>query len=107
MITEKELLAKKFDYIQLEVLEKDESENALVFSARVETTKLENRLLSEGQFELNGALLNQQSPDRPPGYWVLGSPESEGVMTCIFASDEWLENTPKEEAEKKRKGWQV
>lgn len=109
MVTEKELFSSKYKYkhIETEVLEKDEYGNVFVFSAKIVTTKLPNQPMSDGHMEINRTLWDQQSPKRPPGYWVLGSPENEGVLTSVFASDEWLEQTPKEKAKEKREAWNV
>lgn len=109
MITEKELFGSnyKFKNIQLDVLEKDECNNVLVFSANFVTTKLPNQAMSDGHIEINRTLWNQDSPKRPPGYWVLGSPEKDGIMRSVLASEEWLDNTPDEEQKSKRIAWKV
>lgn len=109
MITETALQSKKYKFNHIEVtpVETDDNGNVLVFKAAIVTTKLPNQSMSDGHIEINRTLWDQQSPKRPPGYWVLGSPEENGVMTSYFASDEWLEQTPKEESTQKRANWGV
>lgn len=109
MVTEETLFSNryKFEHISLEVLEKDENNNVLVFSASFVTAVLPGKSMSPGHVEVNRTLWNQDSPKRPEGYWVLGSPEENGIMASIFASDEWLDNTPKEIKDEKISIWRV
>ncbi len=109
MISEKALLGNKykFKHIKINVLEKDENDNVLVFSASIVTTKLPGQFLSDGHIEINRTLWKDDSAKRPQGYWVLGSPEKDGIMTSVFVSDEWLEETPKEVKKEKRALWGV
>lgn len=109
MITVEALLNKpyQFKHISLEVLKQDEKNNVLAFSANVVTAKLPEQAMSPGHIEINRTLWNQDSPKRPEGYWLLGSPEKNGVMKSIFVSDEWLESTPKEVQKQKRAEWEV
>lgn len=106
MVTEKALFSNKykFKHIQVEVLEKDEKDNVIAFSASVVTTKLPGQVMSDGHIEINRTLWNQSSNKRPQGYWVLGSPEKNGVMTSIFAAEEWFDK-PKEERDTQEKEW--
>lgn len=109
MVTEEKLLSKdfKFKHITLEVLEKDEENNVLAFSANVVTAKLPGEGMSAGHIEINRTLWKEDSPKRPMGYWVLGSPEKDGVMKSVFVSDEWLENTTVEIKNQKRAEWGI
>ncbi|MFY0516419.1 hypothetical protein ACOMCU_01120 [Lysinibacillus sp. UGB7] len=109
MVTEEMLFSKqfKFKHFLLEVLEKDEKKNVLVFAANVVTATLPGQGMSAGHIEINRTLWNQDSPKRPEGYWVLGSPEQNGIMKSVFVSDEWLENTPKDIQNQKRAEWGV
>lgn len=106
-VTEKALFSNKykFKHIKIQVLEKDENDKVQVFSASFVTTKLPGQPMSDGHIEVNRTLWNQQSNKRPPGYWVLGSPEKDGVMTSYFATEEWLNDTPKEIKRQKDKEW--
>lgn len=108
MVTEKALFSNryKFKHIQVQVLEKDKNDNVLAFSASIVTTKLPGQGLSDGHMEINRTLWNQDSNKRPPGYWLLGSPEKDGVMTSIFVVEEWLDK-PKEERKKQEKEWGI
>lgn len=107
MITKEMFFSKKFKFkhITLEVLEQDENNNVLAFSATVVTAKLPGQGMSEGHIEINRTLWNENSPKRPEGYWVLGSPEQNGIMKSVFVSDEWLDNTPKDIKNLKRAEW--
>jgi hypothetical protein len=109
MITQKALFGKKykFKHIEIKVLEKDEQDNVQVFSASFVTTKLHDQIMSDGHIEVNRTLWDHSSPKRPKGYWVLGSPEKNGVMTSYFASEEWISNTPKDVEAKKRSEWGI
>lgn len=110
MISEKELIAKSktFDHIDLSAMEKDEANNVLVFAASFDTHTKPHENMSPGHMEINRKLWNQQSPERPADYWVLGSRKNQnGIMTSIFASEHWLDNTPKDETNAKRKAWGV
>jgi hypothetical protein len=97
----------KFKHIQIAVLEKNEDDNVMVFSACFSTVKLPGQIISDGHMEINKTLWNQASVKRPKGYWLLGSSENAGIMTSYFVSDEWLEITPSEIKDSKRKEWGV
>jgi hypothetical protein len=109
MVTEKQLVSNryKFKHIQVSIVEKDENDKVQVFSASIVTTKLPGRNLTDGLKEINQTLWNQDSNKRPPGYWLLGSPEASGVMTSYFVSEEWLDNTPKDVQKAKEKEWGI
>jgi hypothetical protein len=108
MVTEKQLFGKKysFKHIEIKVIEKNEKDNVLVFSASFVTTALPGRM-SDGHIEINRTLWDQSSPKRPPGYWNLGSMEKDGVMTCYFAADEWIDNTPGDVQLAKQREWGI
>ncbi|MFF2531530.1 hypothetical protein ACFVS2_21720 [Brevibacillus sp. NPDC058079] len=108
MITEKQLQSKKYNFkhIKVDIVEKDDQGNVLVFAGTVVTTKLPGQSLSEGQLEINRTLWKEGSPKRPDGYWVLGTTaEQDGLMKSYFVSDEWLDHTPKEVKQQKRFEW--
>lgn len=106
MVTEKALFSSryKFKHITVEVLEKDEKDNVLAFSASIVTTKLPGQPLSDGHFEINRTLWDQNSTKRPSGYWLLGSPEKDGVMKSVFVTETWLDKS-KELKREQKKEW--
>ncbi|MFF2531531.1 hypothetical protein ACFVS2_21725 [Brevibacillus sp. NPDC058079] len=107
MITKEQLFGKKysFKHIDVKVIEKDNDENVLVFSASVVKTKLPGQAMSEGMMEINKTLWDPSSSKRPKGYLSAGSVEKDGLLTCYFVSDEWLKNTPKEIIKAKETEW--
>lgn len=106
MVTEKALFSTRYKFkdIKVQVLEKDENDNVIAFSASVVTTKLPGQVMSAGHIEINRTLWNENSTKRPQGYWVLGSPEKDGVMTSVLAAEEWFDK-PTEERNKQKKEW--
>lgn len=95
----------KFKHIKVELLEKDDNDNVLAFSASFVKTALPDQI-SEGHKEINKTLWDQESTKRPKGYWLLDNIEKDGVMTSFFVADEWLER-PKTEKEKQKVEWGI
>ncbi|WPS85446.1 hypothetical protein SMD22_02105 (plasmid) [Brevibacillus halotolerans] len=107
MITKTQLFSKKysFKHIDIKVVEKDNNENILVFSASVVKTKLPNQAMSEGMIEINKTLWDQSSPKRPKGYMLAVSNEKNGMLTCYFVANEWYKLTPEEVQKAKEAEW--
>lgn len=108
MVTEKELRSRKytFKHIQIDIIEKDENDNVHVFCGTYVKASLSGGL-SEGHMEINKTLWDQGSNKRPPGYWVLGGSEENGVAKSYLVSEEWLDNNPKEVKNAKRAEWKI
>lgn len=91
MVSEKLLLSKryKFQYLQLDVIEKDANGNVLVFVATFVEIGLPGKI-SPGSREINETLWDQSSSKRPPAYVVLGGSRKDGIQKSYFAAvDEW------------------
>ena len=107
MVTESGLLGRKysFKHISIEVIEKDEEGNVHVFCATFVKATIPGKRISEGLKEMNKTLWDQSSPKRPPGYWLFGQVEKNGVAKNYFVSEEWLDSTPKVIRNAKRLEW--
>lgn len=108
MIKEKALLGRKykFQHIKLEVLEKDDQGNVVAFASSFVTTRLPGRTMSDGHMEINRTLWDQNSPKRPPGYWLIGHKEADGVMKSFFVAEEWM-GRPQEQRLAQEAAWGV
>lgn len=109
MVTKKQLLEGrkyKFEHIEIKVVEEDADSNVLVFCATFVKTALPGKL-SKGSIEINETLWNSGSSKRPPGYWVLGGSENNGIETSYFVSDEWLEANKGVEFDSKKALWGI
>lgn len=111
MVKEKTLLtgkSYKFKHLVIEIMEKDENSNVLVFRATYIKTKLPNKFMSDGLIEINETLWNQDSKKRPKGYWVIGGHQgADGVCTSYLCAEEWLNTVPKDYRREKEEEWKI
>jgi hypothetical protein len=98
----------KFKHLSIDVMEKDESNNVLVFRATYIKTKRPDQFMSDGLIEINRTLWDQDSKKRPKGYWVIGGHQgADGICTSYLCAEEWLNAVSKEYRNQKDQEWKI